>query len=64
MKAPTTARFPWFSRSAELDHSDTCKSAIGVRFMVATIFGNGLLGVRLSMMVVASLEPKTNIEMR
>ena len=47
MKAPTTARFPWFSISAKLDHNDTCKSAIGVRFMAAMIFGNGLLGVRL-----------------
>ena len=41
------AGFPWFSRSVELDHSGTCKSAIGVRFMEATIFGSGLCGVRL-----------------
>ena len=47
MKAPTIAGFPWFSRSVELDHSGTCKSAIGVRFMEATIFGSGLCGVRL-----------------
>ena len=47
VKAPMTAGFPWFNRSAKLDCSGTCKSAIGVRFMVATIFGSGLRGVRL-----------------
>ena len=58
-----TTGFPWFSRSAELDHSGTSKSAIGVRFMAAMIFGSGLRGVRLSTMVVASPELETNIEM-
>ena len=47
MKAPTTTGFPRFSRSAELNHNGTCKSAIGVRFMAAMIFGSGLCGVRL-----------------
>ena len=42
-----TAGFPLFNRSAELDCSGMCKSAIGVRFMAATIFGSGLRGVRL-----------------
>ena len=47
VKAPTIARFPWFSRLAKLNHSGTCKEAIGVKFLAATIFGSGLRGVRL-----------------